>query len=783
MTNEVFANSPVPGTVSAIGTLASNVSSSATTWTLNAALPAVLQSGGQFHALVDHEIVVIPTQTGTSLTGITRGSSLASPDTCTSSAHSAGASIYPLLTAGALENALAAAGGGGSTAVATFTNVSTAQTLNSFVTDPMQIVEMTGNPVITIPSGPAGAECSGVIEFVQDSTGGRVWSYSGSVYQPGGPPNPGAAATLSDYVFVQWDGAMWAAFPATSGPAVISVLGILIEGGVAGLTPTRQLGSQATGTAPPYTPLTANFELVPDSGLSGGFGYWYSPVGSTTWSSFTGGSGASGVVVSSPTNFDTPGYNQASTDWVGLTSKYYDITAPPFNVATTGDNTYAINNAMFQLSQHGIVPWLPPSATPYPCTTQGYMGIVGGVVQPVPSGTSGAWAPGGVILFSNGVPNGTVVSGTTFTNGQDATYISQIEGGYPTVGNGKASKPINAPISETIIQWGGGTAYSGSLLMVLGPTSSGGAKNIRFDGNSTYAKGPLTSMTVLSARSMKWPGVSISNCINGLICNTVQCTAATATNCVDNDFDDLFVQFTGQSSPPAPNGSSASYSYGVLLGYDGHVGANSCYNRFNHLSIIGGSTNASGHSSPICYGFVFQGCDSNTVDFSDMSASACTVPIVMDYSASNGGQWPAGNTMTVVETGGINNTAEGGVAVKNIGSPSGAYANAVLRVSQVNGYAPDPQLTNLIWDTPGIKGRAQLASGAATLTGHGSEFANAFGSGGTGTMQTYMITPGGTPSAYYLPSYSGSTMTLTGYTSGGSVNTADTSFVGWVLID
>jgi hypothetical protein len=105
VTNEVFANSPVPGAPEPVTQLAANggqITAEATTFNVSPALPDALQSGGQFHALIDHELVIIPCQAGTTLTGIQRGVEIS-----TQATHLDGAGIIPLLTAGALQNALA----------------------------------------------------------------------------------------------------------------------------------------------------------------------------------------------------------------------------------------------------------------------------------------------------------------------------------------------------------------------------------------------------------------------------------------------------------------------------------------------------------------------------------------------------------------------------------------------------------------------------------------------------------------------------------------------------
>ena len=104
MTAEIFVNSEQPGTVTPVATLAQIAQATDTMLVISAALPSSLQTGGQFRVLLDNEIVIIPAQTGTTLTGVTRGA-----EGSTATAHAAGADLIPELTAGALVNAIALA--------------------------------------------------------------------------------------------------------------------------------------------------------------------------------------------------------------------------------------------------------------------------------------------------------------------------------------------------------------------------------------------------------------------------------------------------------------------------------------------------------------------------------------------------------------------------------------------------------------------------------------------------------------------------------------------------
>ncbi len=100
---EMLVNSPTPGQATPIAQITGNggqISASASSFNIAAALPAVQQATGfQFRALIDQEIVLIQCEPGTTLSGVTRG-----VDGSTPAAHLDGALIFPVLTAGALQN-------------------------------------------------------------------------------------------------------------------------------------------------------------------------------------------------------------------------------------------------------------------------------------------------------------------------------------------------------------------------------------------------------------------------------------------------------------------------------------------------------------------------------------------------------------------------------------------------------------------------------------------------------------------------------------------------------
>ncbi len=101
---ELIANSPTPGSVAAIATLASPVSTTPApgtveTWTFNSAPPAALQAAGQYRFTVDSEICIDVTGGGGSSRQIQRGA-----EGSTVATHLSGTSIFHGLTAGALTN-------------------------------------------------------------------------------------------------------------------------------------------------------------------------------------------------------------------------------------------------------------------------------------------------------------------------------------------------------------------------------------------------------------------------------------------------------------------------------------------------------------------------------------------------------------------------------------------------------------------------------------------------------------------------------------------------------
>jgi hypothetical protein len=116
MTAELIANSPTPGSVVPITTLAAPIATTgATTITVAAPAPTALQGAGQFRIVIDSEIMLVTAgATGTSWT-VTRA--VEGPVAAT---HGSGASVFHYLTAGALTNLIATSSdalGAASTAV------------------------------------------------------------------------------------------------------------------------------------------------------------------------------------------------------------------------------------------------------------------------------------------------------------------------------------------------------------------------------------------------------------------------------------------------------------------------------------------------------------------------------------------------------------------------------------------------------------------------------------------------------------------------------------------
>jgi|SRR5580704_1745105 hypothetical protein len=102
---ELLANSPVPGTVTALTKLTAELKTGSKELSVEAAAPTGLQAEGQFRVVIEHEILLIegPSAKTTKwkiLERAVEGSSKA--------AHAAGASIYNMVTAGVLKSALVA---------------------------------------------------------------------------------------------------------------------------------------------------------------------------------------------------------------------------------------------------------------------------------------------------------------------------------------------------------------------------------------------------------------------------------------------------------------------------------------------------------------------------------------------------------------------------------------------------------------------------------------------------------------------------------------------------
>jgi len=100
---ELIANSPVPGTVTALTKVKTELKTGVKELLVEAAAPPALHAEGQFRIIIDHEILLIEgpsaaTTTWKILERAAEGSSEA--------AHAVGASVYHMLTAAALKSAL-----------------------------------------------------------------------------------------------------------------------------------------------------------------------------------------------------------------------------------------------------------------------------------------------------------------------------------------------------------------------------------------------------------------------------------------------------------------------------------------------------------------------------------------------------------------------------------------------------------------------------------------------------------------------------------------------------
>jgi hypothetical protein len=102
---ELLANSPTPGTVTALTTLKAELKTGVKEMSVGAAAPLALQAQGQFRVVLNSEILLIegPSSATTNWKILERAA-----EGSTEASHAAGASVYNILTAAALKSALVA---------------------------------------------------------------------------------------------------------------------------------------------------------------------------------------------------------------------------------------------------------------------------------------------------------------------------------------------------------------------------------------------------------------------------------------------------------------------------------------------------------------------------------------------------------------------------------------------------------------------------------------------------------------------------------------------------
>jgi hypothetical protein len=659
------------------------------------------------------------------------------PKTVTTSGGMTTADLVPVTngTGGYSWQTPSGGGGGssGSTSIATFTGVSTAQTLNSFVTDPVQIVNLTGNPVITLAAGPSGQEVSGAIKYVQDSTGGRTWSYAGSVSGP--VQVPGAAPNGADWTFLQWDGSGWTQFPATSGPTVVTATALALTGGLGG----RFLGVQATGDAP-----------VSSGTLDGDF--WLDTLpcffvwnGSTWGQIVTGTGGGGGGAISfenAPGPYSVPIYVEGTSDWFAANPMYVDVTAEWDINVTNVDNSSAVNTAVQDLGQLGLKGYLPPGfsgSTPtlYPLKLPIVIG----------NGTSSAFSSWTGWLEGVSVP--TYVGATNYNQ-----LPQNLTSGFA---------------------WTAASGYSGAMVEILGPVSGWGLRNLLFNAGSLK---PLLAVNDVSGRNGIAENLAFYGSKGGITHTTVGASiSGVSTNASRNNWRNISIGVVGNGSTTA---SGILFTNGSLS-----TGGDSCYEMYDGVWIE--STQSGGPTA--LFGVTFQCCDSIRMHDVNIAAGshAWTASLLYDYTYA-GGAHPADCVIDVIEQGGPLYGAT------QLGTPSTAAGrNRVEHISLCNGQAPDPtlsttaqptgysQVTNTTWGSPYLSGQLTLnGSGSGSVSRGMIASANANSSGTTSLnpiMRFSLVTPGsGGVGQPYVSSISGSTATIT------STNTADNSTYRWELL-
>jgi hypothetical protein len=102
---ELIANSPVPGTVTVLTKVKTELRTGVKELSVEAAAPAALHEAGQFRVIIDHEILLIEGPSAATTTWKILGRAA---EGSSEAAHAVGASVYNMLTAAALKSALVA---------------------------------------------------------------------------------------------------------------------------------------------------------------------------------------------------------------------------------------------------------------------------------------------------------------------------------------------------------------------------------------------------------------------------------------------------------------------------------------------------------------------------------------------------------------------------------------------------------------------------------------------------------------------------------------------------
>jgi hypothetical protein len=210
---ERIANSPEPGTVTALTTLSEELpNTEGAAINVKAAAPAALQGEGQAHFVIDSEIIVVDTTT----TGTTKWTVLQrGAEGTTKAAHAEGAEVFNLLTAETLKDLFPEREKEGRIAVgdlplAAVTSRESgtieakekeAVKLNCAEFDWFNILFVGTESKLEFTNVPASRPFLATLKLTQNSTGGFKWSIPGAVWI-GSEPSFSTAANVKYVVTV-----------------------------------------------------------------------------------------------------------------------------------------------------------------------------------------------------------------------------------------------------------------------------------------------------------------------------------------------------------------------------------------------------------------------------------------------------------------------------------------------------------------------------------------------------------------------------------------------------